>query len=118
MGSIGSGSIFKVYLIFHIENEELYAIKRQKIKDAKITKLMKREIINYSRLKHPLLSIDNNIIIEYINGQSLENIEILHLTDNERIKIIFELLATIEFFHLNHLIYSDLKPNNVIIDWN
>ena len=41
-----------------------------------------------------------------------------NLNKKEKMKIIFELLITIQFLHFKSQIYRDLKPNNIIIDEN
>ena len=53
-----------------------------------------------------------------MNGRTLNKISDIHLTKDEKITILFELMITLEFLHRNHFIYRDLKPNNVIIDKN
>ena len=121
--NLGFGSFFNVDLIYHLERCELMAIKTQHILDDNIDKLQNRERENYMKLKHPLLPKfynspkgENYLVMEFINGQTLDNIDKLHLNDKEVVTIIFELILIVEYLHSNNMIYRDLKPNNIIID--
>ena len=108
--------------------EKLIAIKNPNVKDKEIPKLMRREIKNYENLHFPLLpefygvgerlisGVPEYLAIEYIEGRTLENIRNIHLKNNEKIRIIFELMVTINFLHQQNFIYRDLKPDNVMID--
>lgn len=126
---IGIGSTFATQLHYQIEMEKLIAIKKPHFEDEEIPKLMRREIKNYENLHFPLLpefyGVGGRLIsgkgskylaIEYIEGISLEDIRKIHLKNNEKIRIIFELMITINYLHQQHFIYRDLKPDNVMID--
>ena len=52
---IGSGTVFLVYLIYHIEREELFALKKSLLNDSEIEKLREREIDNFIKVQHPFL---------------------------------------------------------------
>ena len=123
--NVGFGSTFLCKLIFLIKSEELCVIKKPNIIDPENTKLIQREINNYINFKHPFLPDfygkvkDNDFfIIEFINGQTLKNIDMIELTNNDVLSIIFQMMMIIKFFYENELIYRDLKPNNLIIDEN
>lgn len=120
---IGSGSGSVVKLGYHIEREELVAIKQLSIVDGETTKLIEREIANYSRIDHPFLpkfigASENKelIVIEFINGTTLDINDTIQLSYKDKITIIFEMIIIVEYFHRNQLIYRDLKPNNFIVD--
>ena len=122
---IGPGFNFKTVLIYHIEREELYAEKKQQGISPEIEKLKEREIELYSKVQHPLIpkliGIGPNkeyLIIEFINGRTLLEINEVQLNFNEKITIFFELMIIIEFLHRKGFVYRDLKPNNIIIDEN
>ncbi|KAK8872041.1 hypothetical protein M9Y10_007799 [Tritrichomonas musculus] len=121
--NIGFGSLFKVDLIYHLEKGELMAIKTQNGFDKNIQKYIKRETENYSILNHPLLPKfynspegENYLVMEFINGLTLDKIDQIQLNDNEVVTIIFELIVIVEYLHSKIMIYRDLKPNNIIID--
>ena len=123
---IGGGSSGRVYLIYHIEKQELFSLKIQHPnRDPNSEDLFKRESLNYEKLKHPLLlqyygKVKNcdYLVIEFINGKTLSNIKNLNLDENVKITYIFELLLIFEYLHSNKFIYRDLKNNNVMIDQN
>ena len=60
------------------------------------------------------------IVIEYIEGQTLKKLieNKTKLTFLEKIKIIIEMLISVEYIHLNGIILRDLKSENFIIDSN
>ena len=123
--TIEAGSFSMVSLAYHIEKEELIAIKRPTMLDPENEKLHKRELLNYSKMNHPFVpklygeTVNGKyLVVEYINGRTLNDIKRLNLTINEKITIIFELMIAVEYLHRNHFILRDLKPNNVIIDNN
>lgn len=122
---LGIGSVSNVVLFYHIEKEELFAIKKLINAETEKEKLFDRETTNYNNMKHPLLpnfygilKPENYLIIEFINGMTLDHIKEMKLELNDKLKIIFEMMIIIGFIHSNHLIYRDLKPTNIIIDDN
>ncbi|KAK8841799.1 hypothetical protein M9Y10_026748 [Tritrichomonas musculus] len=121
----GSSSISSENLIFHIEKEELLIIKKKDIYDREYNILKEREYINYTKIKHPFIpnfygitSKYEFLVIEFINGSTLSNIQKLNLQRKEKLTIIFELMIGIEYLHSNNFVYRDLKPSNVMIDVN
>ena len=123
--SIGKGTIFECKLIYHIKRSELYAIKKPYQIHSENRKLLDREAENYLKVRHPFLpkfygKVLNKdyIVIDFINGQTLDSIEKIELTYNEKITVIFELMLVIKYLHNNKFIHRDLKPNNVMIDEN
>ena len=113
---LGFGSVFRTSLIYHLERCELMALKEPNIDDKEIPRLIERERVNYSKIRHPLLPKSyetediNGIIIEFINGQTLDKIDKMNLNASEVITIIFELIIIIDYIHSKDLIYRDLKP--------
>ena len=120
---VGIGSLFFCNLIYHIKKGELYVIKKPKSKNPDNAKLIERETENYSKIMHPFfpkfigrIKDKDYIVIEFINGQTLEKVEELGLSFDDLTAVIFELLMIIQYFHDRGLIYRDIKPNNIMID--
>ena len=115
-----SGSTFLIYLL---EHKSLCVLK---VLHPNINpELLKREINNYSKINHPFIpryfgtanySGEEAIIIEYIHGKTLDNYPINKLSDDEKIKLFFEITHAIYYLHSKGFIYRDLKPNNIILD--
>lgn len=108
---------------FHIENEKFYALKI--IQNCSTS--YDREYDFYSNIHHPLIprfygkmNIEDKygLIIEYINGKKLNEIDCRKLTDEDRFYITMQLMITVEYIHLNKFICRDLKPDNLIVDKN
>lgn len=62
-----------------------------------------------------------HLIIEYIEGQTLEEFiknNYGKLDKMQKIQIILEIMCAIEYLHLNNFIYRDLKSDNIIIGSN
>lgn len=116
------GTFFQTRLIYMIESEKILVIKEEYLDNkSEIVKLFNREKNNYQKFNHPLLpkyyganDKENSIIIEYINGENLNNsIKNHKLNENDKIRVIFEILIMIRYFHDNEIILRDLKPNNI-----
>ncbi|KAK8841993.1 hypothetical protein M9Y10_026206 [Tritrichomonas musculus] len=123
--SIGTGNSY-AYLIYYILEEKLFVMKIFR-EDKEEEKLYEREHCNYQKLFHPFMPryigyIEENghkyLVIEYIEGVTLNNINNMNLEMKYKIKIIFQIMIFIEHLHLNKFVYRDLKPNNVIFDIN
>ena len=123
--NVGKGSSFTCVLIYHIIHEKMYVIKKPNIYNAEFRKLIEREKENYLRFSHPLLptfygTVENKdyIVIEFINGRTLSNINKNQFSADDVFHIIYEIITVIKYFHSNNYIYRDLKANNIIIDEN
>lgn len=119
---ISSTDLFSIKLIYHIETQLMFVIKFPI--GTEHLELIQRESEYYQNknLLHPLLpkffgtTTEGYIIIEYIKGKTLDKIKELGLNEDEKLGIIIKLVLIIIHLHYNNFIYSDLKPNNIIID--
>ena len=58
----------------------------------------------------------NCLILEYIDGNSLYDINNLNIRIEDKIIIILKILIVFDYFHFNKCIYRDLKPDNIILN--
>lgn len=106
--NFGHGSSSYVSLIYHIELEQLFAIKT--FVSSESEKLFSRENKNYKLLRHPSIPLsyretefnghNKRIIMEYIRGSNLLNINSLSFEIEDKINIIFQMMLLIEFQNL------------------
>ncbi|KAK8840428.1 hypothetical protein M9Y10_030633 [Tritrichomonas musculus] len=118
---IGNGSSFQVFLVYSIEDEELYVIKKPYNSNQELIK----RVCENCTICHPFMSQlvgvnfnQNYLIAEYIDGLTLKKIDHLELSKTDKIKIIIEIISAIQSIHEKHLIFRDLSPSNIIIDHN
>ncbi|KAK8840100.1 hypothetical protein M9Y10_031037 [Tritrichomonas musculus] len=110
----------KIELIYFIPQKRLFVIKNI----MKENNLFEREKNNYLQCQHPFIpryignDSENYLVIEYIQGTTLNFINNIQLEMHEKIKIVFELMIVFQYIHQKNFIYRDLKPNNLIIDNN
>lgn len=115
----------KVDLIYSIETERLYVLKSKMSCNEEY--LINREQENYKYIQHPLFlqcykSIQKYdqkfLLLEFSDGKTVKQINELTLNDEEKFKIIFEILISMQYIHSKNFIYRDLKPSNIMIDKN
>ena len=120
--NIGEGAQSKVYEGYYNRNH--CAIKMLHNVDYKS---FMSELVIMSHLNHPsipkfygIVNDDKNISIvtEYIKGETLDNIKLLDLNYDTKLKIIKDIGNVLEYMHVNHMIHRDLKPGNTLIDSN
>ncbi|KAK8836320.1 hypothetical protein M9Y10_039655 [Tritrichomonas musculus] len=121
--SLGSGSSSRVYLIYHIEQEKIYALKVFYNHNDESEKLYERELYNYNHLSHPFFprfygTLQEGgykcLVIEYIEGETLEKRKDMGIYNS--ICTAIDILKIIEYIHNNKFIYRDLKTNNLIVN--
>ncbi|KAK8895462.1 cAMP-dependent protein kinase catalytic subunit [Tritrichomonas musculus] len=109
-----------INLIYHIEKQQLLILK-QIFGDEK-DKLISREKNYYLKISHPFLlkyfgstkdNLNEALVFEYINGSSISSIPKMKLEMKNKIKIILQIMIIIDYLHYHHLIYRDLKPDNI-----
>ncbi|KAK8876627.1 hypothetical protein M9Y10_006845 [Tritrichomonas musculus] len=123
MRNIYSTASSSLALVYQIPLQKFFVVK--KVLTSLDSKLNTREYNNYLNVHHPFLlkcydspdlKTKNALILEYIEGSTLEDIKMMKLEMNDKMKIIFEIMLVIEYLHNNGYIYRDLKPNNVMLN--
>ncbi|KAK8840423.1 hypothetical protein M9Y10_030627 [Tritrichomonas musculus] len=123
--NVGNGSFAQCTLAYHIKYQKLFIVKKPLKIDVENDKLLKREKENYKKIKHPLfpkfygtVKGKDFLVIEFINGSTLNRMKPEYLNSNEKITVIYELILIMLYLHDNSFIYRDLKPSNIMIDEN
>lgn len=137
MRKFSEGNMTNVYLCADIskglDEENLCVVKlfNKEADDNTIQlKIFNREVESLQNLQHPNIikiidkGFDNVnkayfIVLDYFDGEGLDkflkhNDEIL--SDNDKLKIINQILDAIRYSHNKNIIHRDLKPSNILID--
>jgi serine/threonine protein kinase len=119
---IGEGGQAKVYKGIYKEIE--VAVKVIANVD---WKCFAHEIVILSNLTHECIPtfygmiVEENIlatVIRYINGKTLNNVKVMNLNENIKLKTVYDLGKVLNYIHTNNFIHRDLKPENIILDDN
>ncbi|KAK8892540.1 kinase that interacts with cdc31p [Tritrichomonas musculus] len=123
--NIGNGAGGTVYLIYLIHKEEVYALK---IPNVESLHLIERERNNYLNLRYPFVvpyigyikfyNRPKYLLLEYVEGETLDKYKLNNLNDEEKYNIILELLLTIDYLHSQKYIYNDFLFGNIMINQN
>jgi serum/glucocorticoid-regulated kinase 2 len=126
---IGRGSFGKVMQVQRRGTNDLYAmkiLKKESIIRERMTKHTKQEKTILQKIKHPFIvglrfafqtKMKLYLVMDYLGGGELFH----HLKKEGRFKeaktrfYIAEITLAIEHLHNNHVIYRDLKPENVVL---
>ena len=137
---LGEGEISNVFKVFNKEKNEFFAIKVMSIKNKK----EKKESVNNILKEAKILSIFDNknivkyynskkenkkfyILMEYCDGQNLEEFIKEHKKNNENdenkfikeeilLNIIKQLCSGVKEIHDKNIIHRDIKPSNIFIN--
>ena len=126
---LGRGMSAHVSLFYSIRKEKIFAVKILiDSNEEENKKLFERERRNYMNVHYPLFpkyfgttkikSYKYCLVIEYLEGKTLKQIDAKKLQKEDQMKLIFEMMLIFEYLHFNEYVYRDLKPDNLIIDEN
>ena len=122
--NLGSGSGGTVSLIYYISKEEVFALKLPYTR----SRLNERERRNYLDIRYPFIvpyigyikyaNDPEYLLLEYVEGKTLDKNVLENLNDQEKYNIILELLLTIRYLHSQEYIYRDFGFSNIMINQN
>ncbi|WP_017753682.1 Stk1 family PASTA domain-containing Ser/Thr kinase [Calidifontibacillus oryziterrae] len=129
---IGGGGMANVYLAHDMILNRHVAVKVLKPEfsnDDEFIKRFRREAQSATSLDHPnIVSIydvgeEDHIyfmVMEYVEGTTLKQFiqQRKVLSVKEVVDIMIQITAAIEHAHLNQIVHRDIKPHNILIDFN
>ena len=106
----------------------LKGLKPEYVSEAIYVSLLKKEFELSAELSHPnivvtILKEDNPrigpaIMMEYIDGMTLNEFLATNPTVEQRQKVVLQLLDAMQYIHSKQITHRDLKPSNILITRN
>lgn len=92
------------------------------------TEMLKKELDIMMSLSYPYIvqafgletvqGLGPCIIMEYVDGESLESFLKKGLKQKQKVKIVNQLLEALHYIHEKQIVHRDLKPANIMITYN
>ena len=118
------GVVYKVRDVFALEPDHFYVIKIPTSKDYSQRFLREGRILK--KLEgHPaathlmeMVKYDDRLILvqEFVEGEPLDNRLERPMTDEQRGRIVLQLVDVVAFAHERNIIHRDIKPANILIE--
>ena len=112
-----------IYLVYHKKRKELLILKL--FIDENAGNLFQCECDNYQKIHYPLFPkylgyteylSHKGIIIEYINGITLNRINEMKFNNEIKLKIVFQIMIAIFYLQKNGFIHINLKFDDILIN--
>lgn len=124
LGTISEGRFFRV-LKARMGTKHII-LKSAVHKDAMTTEFLRREYELGSTLSHSCivttLGFEEDtpagpaLILEYIEGVSLEDYIATHPTDSATDRVIDDILDGVDYLHHRGVLHNDIKPSNIVVN--
>lgn len=121
--SKGYSCLFRAqrYGVWHV----LKGVKPQYADDPQYTAMLDKEFAQTMKLNHPNIvrvygretdpMAGDCMVMEYIDGRSLDEFLKENPTQAVRRQVVAELLEALAYFHRKQVVHQDLKPSNILI---
>ena len=124
LGLISEGRMFRIH---KARRGTKYIILKSAVhKDAMTTEFLRREYELGNTLSHSCIvttlgfeedtPVGPALILEYLEGVSLEEYIATHPTDSATDRIIDDILDGTDYLHHRGVLHNDIKPSNIVVN--
>lgn len=126
LGTISEGRMFRIYKAQ--KGTKYIILKTPVADDSMLLEILRREYELSCNLNHPCIvnTLEFNpstpvgpaIVMEYIDGLTLDEFVATNPTLDERKSVLNDILDGMDYLHHRGIIHNDLKPDNIIVNGN